>query len=83
MISVVNSTMAITTLILLLTTGILAASAECQKDNAPIESCCSLGFNNTTFSKKRPGVYTMMNFVEHSVMMLKFIATLAAEEEDG
>ena len=54
--------MTITTLILLLATGILVVSAECQKDNAPIESCCSLGFNTSAFSKKRPGVYTMMNF---------------------
>ena len=59
--SVANSTMAISTLILLLATGILAVSAECQKDNALIEYCFSFGFNNTAFSKKRPGVYTMMN----------------------
>ena len=62
MISVGNSTMTITTLILLLATGILAVTAECQKDNAPIKSCCCLGFNTTTFNKRRSGVYTMMNF---------------------
>ena len=43
-------------------TGILAVTAECQKDNAPIKSCCCLGFNTTVFNKRRSGVYTMMNF---------------------
>ena len=62
MISVGNSTMTITTLILLLATGILAVTAECQKYNAPIESCCCLGFNTTAFNKRKSGVYTMMNF---------------------
>ena len=47
---------------LLLAAGILAVSAECQKDNTPIKSCCCLGFNTTAFNKRRPGVYTMMNF---------------------
>ena len=54
--------MTITTLILLLATGIVAVTAECQKDNAPIESCCCLGFNTTAFNKRKSGVYTMMNF---------------------
>ena len=54
--------MTITTLILLLATGIVAVAAECQKDNAPIESCCCLGFNTTAFNKRKSGVYTMMNF---------------------
>ena len=54
--------MTITTLILLLATGILAVTAECQKDNAPIKSCCCLGFNTTAFNKRTSGVYTMMNF---------------------
>ena len=54
--------MTITTLILLLATGIVAVTAECQKDNAPIESCCCLGFNTTVFNKRKSGVYTMMNF---------------------
>ena len=54
--------MTITTLILLLVTGIVAVTAECQKDNAPIESCCCLGFNTTAFNKRKSGVYTMMNF---------------------
>ena len=62
MISVGNSTMTITTLILLLATGIVAVTAECQKYNAPIETCCCLGFNTTAFNKRKPGVYTMMNF---------------------
>ena len=54
--------MTITTLILLLATGIVAVTAECQKDNAPIETCCCLGFNTTAFNKRKSGVYTMMNF---------------------
>ena len=54
--------MTITTLILLLVTGIVAVTAECQKDNAPIETCCCLGFNTTAFIKRKSGVYTMMNF---------------------
>ena len=56
--------MTITTLILLLllATGILAVGAECQKDNAPIKTCCCLGFNTTVFNKRKSGVYTMMNF---------------------
>ena len=54
--------MTITTLILLLATGIVAVTAECQKDDAPIESCCCLGFNTTAFNKRKSGVYTMMNF---------------------
>ena len=62
MISVGNSTMTITTLILLLATGIVAVTAECQKDNAPIETCCCLGFNTTAFNKRKSGIYTMMNF---------------------
>ena len=57
-----NSTMTITTLILLLATGILAVTAECPKDYYSIKSCCSLGFCTSAFSRKRPGVYTMMNF---------------------
>ena len=54
--------MTITTLILLLATGILAVSAECQKDNAPIKTCCCLGFNTTVFNKRKSGVRTMLNF---------------------
>ena len=55
--------MTITTLTLLLATaGILAVSAECQKDDAPIKNCCCLGFNTTVFNKRKSGVYTMMNF---------------------
>ena len=62
MISVGNSTMTITTLILLLATGIVAVTAKCQKYDAPIESCCCLGYNTTAFNKRKSGVYTMMNF---------------------
>ena len=54
--------MTITTLILLLAIGIVVVTAECQKDNALIETCCCLGFNTTTFNKRKSGVYTMMNF---------------------
>ena len=54
--------MTITTLILLLATGIVAVTAECQKGHAPIESCCCLGYNTTVFNKRKSGVYTMMNF---------------------
>ena len=54
--------MTITILILLLAIGIVAVTAECQKDNAPIETCCCLGFNTTIFNKRKSGVYTMMNF---------------------
>ena len=54
--------MTITTLILLLATWIVAVTAECQKHNAPIKSCCCLGFNTTVFNKRKSGVYTMMNF---------------------
>ena len=54
--------MSITTLILLLATGIVAVTAECQKYNTPIETCCYLGFNTTVFNKRKSGVYTMMNF---------------------
>ena len=75
--------MTIITLILLLATRILAVTAECQKDNAPIKSCCCLGFNTTAFNKRRSGVYTMMNFCGVNATMLKFIVILAMEEEDG
>ena len=54
--------MTITILILLLAIGTVAVTAECQKDNAPIETCCCLGFNTTAFNKRKSGVYTMMNF---------------------
>jgi len=50
------------TLILLIATGIVAVTAECQKENTPIKSCCCLGFNTNIFNKRKSGVYTMMNF---------------------
>jgi len=75
--------MTITTIILLLAAGILAVTAECPKDYSPIKSCCSLGFSTSAFSRKRPGVYTMMNFCGKNAMMLKFIVILSMEEEDG
>ena len=54
--------MTITTLILLLATGIVSITTECQKDNAPIKTYCCLGFNTTAFHKRKSEVYTMMNF---------------------
>ena len=35
---------------------------ECQANDRPIESCCSLGYNNTHFNTKSSGVYTIANF---------------------
>ena len=35
---------------------------ECQTNDGPIESCCCLGYNNTHFNAKNPGVYTISNF---------------------
>ena len=49
-----------------ITTGIVAVATtddQCPQGDAPINSCCCLGFNNTTsFNKRRPGVYTISNF---------------------
>ena len=55
MISVGNSTMTITTLILLLATGILAVTAmiNCPNKNATITSCCDLNPKLITFAKIR------------------------------
>ena len=63
MISVGNSTMTITTLILLLTTGIVAVTAVDNQIN--IASCCELSFFNFTFVRGGadiPGVYLLNNF---------------------
>jgi len=57
-----TTTTTITTIILLLAIGIVAVLAGCPKNNAPIESCCCLGFNTTVFNKRKSGVYTMVNF---------------------
>ena len=40
-------------------TGILAVTDKCPKSDVP---CCNLGFNTSAFSKKRPRVYTLMDF---------------------
>ena len=50
------------TIIPLLAIGVVAVLAGCPKDNAPIKSCCCLGFNTTVFNKRKSGVYTMANF---------------------
>ena len=66
MISVGNSTMTITTLILLLATGIVAVTAVDNQinENKLITSCCELSSFNFTFARgtDRPGVYLLNNF---------------------
>ena len=42
--------------------GIVLVYGECLTDNAPIESCCCLGYNNTHFNARSSGVYTIANF---------------------
>ncbi|XP_065909904.1 fibrinogen-like protein A [Dysidea avara] len=58
--------MLVLVLVLIITTGIVATAThddQCPQGDAPINSCCCLGFNNTTsFNKRRPGVYTISNF---------------------
>ena len=67
MISVGNSTMTITTLILLLATGILAVTLvhgqQTQNDRL-INNCCQLGYGRFTFSRKtKPsGLYIIPNY---------------------
>ena len=67
MISVGNSTMTITTLILLLATGILAVTLvhgqQAQNDRL-INNCCQLGYGRFTFSRKtKPsGLYVIPNY---------------------
>ncbi|XP_065896381.1 ficolin-2-like [Dysidea avara] len=56
------TTITIATILLLLAIGIVAVLAGCPKENAPIESCCCLGFNTSVFNKRKSGVYTMVNF---------------------
>ena len=66
MISVGNSTMTITTLILLLATGIVAVTAMNNQinENKLITSCCELSSFNFTFTRgtDTPGVYLLDNF---------------------
>ena len=67
MISVGNSTMNITTLILLLATGIVAVTLvhgqQTQNDRV-INNCCQLGYGRFTFSRKtKPsGLYVIPNY---------------------
>ena len=67
MISVGNSTMTITTLILLLATGIVAVTMvhgqQTQNDHL-INNCCQLGYGRFTFSRKtKPsGLYVIPNY---------------------
>ena len=68
MISVGNSTMTITTLILLLVTGIVAVTLvhgqqQTQNDRL-INNCCQLGYGRFTFSRKtKPsGLYVIPNY---------------------
>ena len=42
--------------------GIILVDGECQTNGGPIESCCCLGYNNTHFNAKSPGVYIIGNF---------------------
>ena len=49
-------------IVLLSTTGIVLVYGECQANDGPIESCCSLGYNNTHFNTKSSGEYTIANF---------------------
>ena len=66
MISVGNSTMTITILILLLATGILVVSAVDNQinENKLITSCCELSDFNFIFARgtDKPGVYLLNNF---------------------
>ena len=75
MISVGNSTMTITTLILLLATGIVAVTAvdDCPgtSRHTSITSCCGLDrnyfftFGRNTNTKLPSGIYSLQNFCEN------------------
>ena len=52
----------ITLIILFSTVGIVLVYGECLTNDAPIESCCCLGYNNTNFNARSSGVYTIANF---------------------
>ena len=67
MICVGNSTMTITTLILLLATGIIAVTivhGQQTQDDHLINNCCQLGYGRFTFSRKtKPsGLYVIPNY---------------------
>ena len=71
MISVGNSTMTITTLILLLATGIVAVTAvdDCPSQNTSIASCCELTSNFFTFGRSElpSGIYLLKSFCEKCI----------------
>ena len=52
----------ITLIVLVSSVGIVLVYGECLTNDAPIESCCCLGYNNTHFNVKSSGVYTIANF---------------------
>ena len=52
----------ITLIVLASSVGIVLVYGECLTNDAPIESCCCLGYNNTHFNAKSSGVYTIANF---------------------
>ena len=52
----------ITLIVLVSSVGIVLVYGECLTNDAPIESCCCLGYNNTYFNAKSSGVYTIANF---------------------
>ena len=50
-------------LLLLVHIGIvLVYATECRTNDAPIKSCCCLGYNNVYFNARSSGVYTIANF---------------------
>ena len=71
-------------IILLSTIGIVLVKGECQANDSPIESCCSLGYNNTHFNTKSSGVYTIANFCGMKCSNTRaYCDTTIVEEEDG
>ena len=73
MISVGNSIMTITTLMLLLATGILAVTlvdGQQAQNNRLINNCCQLGYGRFTFSRKtKPsGLYVIPNYCKDDHM---------------
>ena len=52
----------ITLIVLVSSVGIVLVYGECLTNDATIESCCCLGYNNTYFNAKSSGVYTIANF---------------------
>ena len=47
----------ITVIVLVSAMGIVLVYGECKVNGPPIKSCCCLGYNNTHFNAKQPGVY--------------------------